>query len=101
MVHVVAIDVRPYSIVVWALIGLIAGALAGRVVLGRGLGCLADIVVGIVGALIGGWLVRYFGIRLVVVGHPIVSEIIVAFIGALVLLLLLHLLGFGRTRRAI
>jgi uncharacterized membrane protein YeaQ/YmgE (transglycosylase-associated protein family) len=101
MVHVVAIDVHPYSIVVWALIGLIAGALAGRVVLGRGLGCLADIVVGIVGALIGGWLVRYFHLRLVVVGHPIVSEIIVAFIGALVLLLVLHLLGFGRTRRAL
>ena len=44
---------EPGGILGWLLVGLIAGALAGRVVRGRGYGCLVDIVVGIAGAFIG------------------------------------------------
>ncbi len=47
---------NPGSWIAWIIVGLIAGAVAARVVAGRGFGCLADIVVGIAGALIGGYL---------------------------------------------
>src|SRR5260221_2789883 len=40
----------------WIIVGLIAGAVAARVVAGRGFGCIADIVVGVAGAIIGGYL---------------------------------------------
>src|SRR5438105_13763136 len=49
-------QVDPGSWFAWIVIGLIAGAVAARVVAGRGFGCIADIVVGIAGALIGGVL---------------------------------------------
>ena len=52
------------TIIIWCLVGLVAGFLASHVALGHGLGLLGDIVVGIVGAFIGGFLllvVRVFG----------------------------------------
>jgi uncharacterized membrane protein YeaQ/YmgE (transglycosylase-associated protein family) len=86
------------AILVWALIGLVAGFLASKVMLGHGMGLMADIAVGIVGALAAGFLAGYFGITLSVPGHPIISEIIIAFIGAILLLLILRLFGLGRRR---
>lgn len=77
------------------------GFLASRVMLGHGMGLLGDIVVGIIGAIIGGLLARYFGVSLTVAGHPIVSEILTAFIGALILLTLLRLVGLRRRRYGI
>ncbi|HYX33779.1 MAG TPA: GlsB/YeaQ/YmgE family stress response membrane protein [Oligoflexus sp.] len=77
------------TILIWAVIGLIAGWLASAVV-GGGYGVLGDIVIGIVGAFIGGFLFRELG-----VGTPfggIAGTIFVAFIGAIVLLLLLRLI---------
>ncbi len=77
------------SILIWAVIGLIAGWLASAVV-GGGYGVLGDIVIGIVGAFIGGFLFRALG-----VGAPfggLAGTIFVAFIGAIVLLLLLRLI---------
>jgi uncharacterized membrane protein YeaQ/YmgE (transglycosylase-associated protein family) len=76
----------------WILIGLIAGALAGRVVRGRGFGCLVDIVVGIAGAFIGGILVGYF----VQGAAGFWESLVVAFIGAVVLLGVLRLLSGGK-----
>jgi len=70
------------------LVGLIAGWLAGLVVQGTGFGLIADIAVGIVGALIGSWLLPQLGIHL---GSGIVAAIISATIGAIVLLLILRL----------
>jgi uncharacterized membrane protein YeaQ/YmgE (transglycosylase-associated protein family) len=84
----------PGSWVAWIVVGLIAGAIAGRVVTGRGLGCVADIVVGIVGALIGGWLLGTLFNFTGTVGF--IGSIVVAFIGAAVLLSLLKLLSGGR-----
>jgi uncharacterized membrane protein YeaQ/YmgE (transglycosylase-associated protein family) len=46
----------------WILMGLLAGWIAGQVTRGRGFGCLADIVIGIVGAVIGGWIFSRLGI---------------------------------------
>ena len=78
------------TLLIWLLIGAVAGWLAGVIVKGGGFGILGDIVVGIVGAFAGGWLLPRLGIQLVV--DPIVSNIISATIGAVVLLLILRLI---------
>ena len=84
----------PGSWLAWILVGLIAGAVAARVVAGRGFGCIADIIVGIVGALIGGWLLGTLFDISGTVGF--IGSIVVAFIGAALLLSLLKLLSGGR-----
>lgn len=73
-------------ILIWLLIGAIAGWLAGMVVKGGGFGLPGDIIVGIVGAVIGGWLFGQLGIF---VGAGIVGAIIAATVGAIVLLLVI------------
>ena len=77
------------TILIWAVVGLVAGFLASKVVRGGGVGVLGDIVVGIAGAFLGGFLFRALHIRLPIAG--IAGVIVVAFIGAVVLLLLLRL----------
>ena len=89
------------TIVVWILVGLVAGFLASRITLGHGLGLLADIVVGILGALLGGFLSGITGISIAVAGHPIISEILIAFVGAVILLALVRMFGGARGRRRI
>ncbi|CAN1210346.1 Transglycosylase associated protein [Tumidithrix helvetica PCC 7403] len=64
-------------------IGLVAGALAGQLVQGGGFGVLGDIVIGIIGALLGGFLFNTFGIS---TGGGLIGSLIVATIGAVVLL---------------
>lgn len=88
------LNLDPGSWLSWILIGLIAGAVASRVVAGRGFGCLADIVVGIAGAIIGGFLLgALFGAGGTV---GFWGSLIVAFLGAAVLLAALKLLSGGR-----
>jgi len=70
------------------LIGLAAGWLAGRVMNGGGFGVVGDIVVGVIGALLGGFLFRTFGVS---VGGGLLGSLIVATIGAIVLLSVLRL----------
>lgn len=82
------------DILTWLVVGLIAGVLASLIVGGYGL--VADIVVGIVGAFIGGWIFTYAHWRVPFTGMA--GTIFVAFIGAVVLLLVLHLIGGARTR---
>jgi uncharacterized membrane protein YeaQ/YmgE (transglycosylase-associated protein family) len=77
------------SLIIWLIVGAIAGWLAGMVVKGGGFGLIGDIVVGIVGALIAGWLLPQLGI---VIGGGIVGAIIDAFIGAVILLIVLRLI---------
>lgn len=84
----------------WALIvGLIAGALAGVVVKGRGFGILGDTIVGLVGGLIGGFLFRSFGAG----ADSILGSILVAFVGAVILLLIVKMTvgGTGGGKRAV
>jgi uncharacterized membrane protein YeaQ/YmgE (transglycosylase-associated protein family) len=79
----------------WIIVGIIAGALAKVVVKGEGPGgILGDMIVGIIGAIIGGWVFNFFG-HTGATGINIPS-IIVAFIGAIVLLLILRALGVGK-----
>jgi len=88
------VTLDPGSWISWIIVGLIAGAIAARVVAGRGFGCLADIVVGVAGALIGGFLLGAIFHVSGTVGFW--GSIIVAFIGAAVLLSVLKLLSGGR-----
>jgi uncharacterized membrane protein YeaQ/YmgE (transglycosylase-associated protein family) len=80
------------SLLVIIVVGIIAGWLAGRVMEGGGFGLIGDLLVGLVGAFIGDWLLPRLGIHL---GTGIVALIMNAFIGAVVLLLILRLLGGG------
>ncbi len=91
------------SILVWALVGLVAGFLASHFALGHGLGLFWDIVVGIVGALFGGIvLAGFLHFSITVAGHPIITAMIMAFIGAAILLLIVRLFaGRGYRRRAV
>jgi uncharacterized membrane protein YeaQ/YmgE (transglycosylase-associated protein family) len=87
------------TLLIWILVGLVAGFLASHVMLGHGMGILTDVVVGILGGIVGGFLSTYFNVHVAIVGHTTISEMIVAFIGALLLLLLLRLVGIGSSRQ--
>jgi uncharacterized membrane protein YeaQ/YmgE (transglycosylase-associated protein family) len=89
-----SLNLQPGSWLLWILVGLISGAVASRVVAGRGFGCLADIVVGIAGAFIGGYLLALIFGANTTVGFW--GSLIVAFVGAAVLLSALKLLSGGR-----
>jgi uncharacterized membrane protein YeaQ/YmgE (transglycosylase-associated protein family) len=78
-----------HGIIIWLIVGAVAGWLAGMVVKGGGFGLIGDIIVGIVGALIAGWLLPQLGI---VIGSGLVGSIINAFIGAVILLIILRLI---------
>src|SRR6266567_1638735 len=89
------------TILIWCLVGLVAGFLASRIALGHGLGLFGDIIVGIIGAFVGGFLASVFHINVQIIGHPIISEMIVAFVGAVILLLIVRLFRpVGARRRA-
>jgi len=77
------------TLIIWVLVGAVAGWLAGTIVRGGGFGLLGDIVVGIIGAFIGGWLLPKLGVHL---GVGLVAIVASATIGAVVLLLLLRLI---------
>ncbi len=76
------------EILIWIIVGAITGWLAGLVVRGSGFGLIGDIIVGIVGAFIAGWLFPRIGVQL---GSGFVRAVLDAFIGAVILLLLLRL----------
>jgi uncharacterized membrane protein YeaQ/YmgE (transglycosylase-associated protein family) len=80
------------SLLVIIVVGIVAGWLAGRVMEGGGFGLIGDLLVGLIGAFIGDWLLPRLGVHL---GAGMVALIINAFIGAVVLLLLLRLIGGG------
>ena len=80
------------GILSWIIVGLIAGWLAGEIMRGSGFGLVGNIIVGIIGGLLGGFLAAaLFGVPDPMMGINIVS-IIIAFIGAVVLLAILRLL---------
>lgn len=84
------------GLLAWLIVGLIAGWLAGQVMRGGGYGLVGDIVVGVVGAMIGGFLgAELFNIPNAVNGINLTS-ILVAFIGALILIALLRVVSGSR-----
>jgi uncharacterized membrane protein YeaQ/YmgE (transglycosylase-associated protein family) len=71
-------------------VGIIAGWLAGKIIQGNGFGFVGDAAIGIVGALIGDWLLHRLGVHF---GSGVIGLVINATIGAVVLLLPLRLMG--------
>jgi uncharacterized membrane protein YeaQ/YmgE (transglycosylase-associated protein family) len=85
------------SLVIILIVGIAAGWLAGQIVRGAGFGLIGDLVVGVVGAFLASALFPRLGFH---VGTGIVSEILYAAVGAIVLLLILRLVsGRGRIGR--
>jgi uncharacterized membrane protein YeaQ/YmgE (transglycosylase-associated protein family) len=86
------------GILSWIVVGLIAGWLAGLVMKGGGYGLIGDIIIGVVGGLLGGWIAT----SLLHIGASVnginLESIIVAFCGAVVLLILVRLLRGGFRR---
>jgi uncharacterized membrane protein YeaQ/YmgE (transglycosylase-associated protein family) len=82
-------DIQVETLLIWLLVGAVAGWLAGLVVRGGGFGLVGNIIVGIVGAFLGGWL---FGVGGILIGAGIINTIFTAFIGAVVLLLLVRVI---------
>ncbi len=93
----VADVLQPGNVIAWLLVGLIAGAFAGLVVRGRGFGCIGDIVIGLIGSLIGAildsaldWGQLHF-----------CGSVFVSFLGAVILVAILEFLtgGFNKRRK--
>ena len=78
------------DILIWIIVGIAAGWLAGLVVRGYGLGLIGNLVVGVIGAVVAGWLLPQLGVAFVVV-NPLVTAIVYATIGAIILLLVIGL----------
>jgi len=77
------------SLIIWLIVGAVAGWLAGQVMKGGGFGLVGDIILGIVGAFVAGWLLPRVGI---LIGGGILGAIINAFIGACIVLLIVRLI---------
>ena len=80
------------ALIIWLVIGAVAGWLAGQIVKGYGFGLVGNIVVGIIGALVAGWLLPRIGLAL---GGSIIADIINAVIGAVILLAVIGLFKRG------
>jgi uncharacterized membrane protein YeaQ/YmgE (transglycosylase-associated protein family) len=80
----------------WIIVGLVAGVLASLVMGGTGYGIIGDIIIGIVGAFVGGWVFSSLGVSSPLAGLP--GTILVAFVGAVLLLFILRLIRGGVRR---
>lgn len=87
-------DLSPGGIIAWIVVGLIAGWAASVVSRGHGSGLIWDLVVGLIGALIGGFVAGFF----IHGSVGLLGTIIIAFLGALILLFVLRMFGRGRAR---
>jgi uncharacterized membrane protein YeaQ/YmgE (transglycosylase-associated protein family) len=76
------------ALIIWLIVGALAGWIAGLIVKGYGFGLIGNIVVGIIGAVIAGWLLPRIGI---VIGSGFVASLINAIIGAVILLVIIGL----------
>ncbi len=85
----------PGDLIAWLLVGLIAGFFASAVVRGRGYGCIGNILVGLVGAFIGGYLAGFLHIQGV---YHFWGSLIIAFLGACLFVGVLQLLSGDRRR---
>ncbi len=73
------------------LVGLVAGWLAGKIARGRGFGCIADVVLGLIGSFLGGWVFAQLGIF----GNGFLYSLAAATLGAVILVSIAHLFSSG------
>ena len=88
--HIFALYI-PYSVIAWIVIGLVAGWLAGTISRGRGFGCIADIILGLIGAVLGGWIFMKLGIG----GGGLLYSIAAATVGAVILVAIAKIFSGG------
>jgi uncharacterized membrane protein YeaQ/YmgE (transglycosylase-associated protein family) len=91
--RVIALSVSQRGLISWILIGLIAGWLAGKIARGAGFGCITDIILGLVGSLLGGWIFTKLGIF----GGGFLYSLAAATLGAVILVAIAHLFSSGRS----
>jgi uncharacterized membrane protein YeaQ/YmgE (transglycosylase-associated protein family) len=89
--HIFALYI-PQSVIAWVIIGLIAGWLAGTVSRGRGFGWIADIILGMVGAILGGWIFSKLNIH----GGGLLYSIAAATVGAVILVAIARIFSGGK-----
>ena len=89
----VVIEWWPRGIIAWLLLGLIAGWLAGKLARGRGFGCITDIILGLIGSFIGGWVFTKLGIF----GGGFLFSLAAATLGAIILVAIAHVFS-GNSR---
>ena len=82
----------PHGFWGWLLIGLIAGWLAGKIARGRGFGCITDIILGLIGSFLGGWVFTKLGIW----GGGFLYSLAAATLGAVILVSIAHLFGSSK-----
>ena len=88
------------NVLSWIIVGLIAGFLAGQVMRGGGYGVIGDIIIGVLGGLLGGWIASYFFHIGDAMGGINLVSILVAFVGAILLILILRMIGGRRSYRS-
>lgn len=89
-IHIFGITVSQ-SLLSWIFIGLVAGWLAGTLARGRGYGCIVNIILGMVGAVLGGWIFMKLGIF----GNSWLYSLAAATVGAVVLVVVARLFSGG------
>jgi uncharacterized membrane protein YeaQ/YmgE (transglycosylase-associated protein family) len=80
-----------HSLVTWLFLGLVAGWLAGKIARGRGFGCIGDILLGLIGSYIGGWIF----IKLGILGGGFLYSLAAATLGAVILVSIAHAFSSG------
>jgi uncharacterized membrane protein YeaQ/YmgE (transglycosylase-associated protein family) len=93
--HISGLNVSSHTLLVWILIGLVAGYITGKLMRGAGFGPLMDIIVGIIGAVIGGFIMIHLGYA---GSGGFFYTVFVAVIGAVILTFLIRLVTGGRSR---
>jgi len=89
--HSFYFGVESRGIIGWIIVGLLAGWIAGHLTRGRGFGCIVDIILGLIGSLIGGWIFTKLGIAL----WGFWGSLLGATVGAIVLVAIARLFAGG------
>jgi uncharacterized membrane protein YeaQ/YmgE (transglycosylase-associated protein family) len=90
--NVVVIEKNNRGLIGWIIIGLLAGWLAGKISRGEGYGCITDIIVGLIGSVLGGWIFTKLGIF----GGGFLYSLAAATLGAVILVSIVHLFVGGK-----
>ncbi len=90
--RVLVVNYDERSLIGWIIIGLIAGWLAGKIARGAGFGCITDIILGLVGSLLGGWIF----VKLGIFGGGFIYSLAAATLGAVILVSIAHLFSGSR-----
>lgn len=87
----VFVEVETHGFIWWVVIGLVAGWIAGHLTRGRGFGCIVDVILGLIGAVLGGWIFTKLGI----VAFGFFGSLAAATVGAVLLVAIARLFAGG------